>query len=91
MTKLLGTFYHKSISSISYVLDDYGLDLILPVVFLFIAIAAGIFFGNIYISLALVVILEWILVFMIPTIMTTSIAVVITIFTGLMLWGGSRR
>ena len=56
-----------------------------------LAIAAGIFFGNIYLGVSLLVVLEWLAVAIVPTVMSASIAVVVTVIAGLMFWGGIKR
>lgn len=87
----VGQFFHDSVDSITASLEENGLDIFIPTVFLMIAIAIGIFFGNIYISLSLAIILEWIATRLAPSIMSMSIAVVVTIISGLILWGISRK
>lgn len=87
----IGEFFHASTADISQSLESNGLDIFVPVVFLFIAIATGLFFGNIYISLALIVILEWLATAIAPSVMTAKIAIIITVFCGLIFWGVSKK
>jgi len=91
VTYPLGSFFHQPVGHISEILEDYNLDMYIPIIFLLISIGIGLFFGNIYIALSLAVILEWMAVLLAPNVMTTSIAVVITILSALIFWGVSKK
>lgn len=91
VTYVLGVFNHQSIINLTDTLEQYNLDMYIPIIFLFIAIASGLFFGNVYISLALAIVLEWIAFLIVPGIITGSVAVVITIISILTLWGINKR
>ena len=91
VTYNIGEYTHKSTASIGETLSDTGLDYILPVIFLLIGLGVGLFFGNIYISLALIFILEWVTVAIVPTIISTSMAIVISVITILTFWGINKR
>ena len=56
-----------------------------------LAVAAGIFWGNIYISLSLAIILEWFATILAPSVISTSIAIIVTVICGLIFWGVSRK
>jgi len=89
---IVGTFRHLSTGDISFALEDYGIDIFIPTLFLLIALGVGLFFGNIYISLFLAIILEWIAaISIVPGIISTSIAVVITVIALLAFWGLRKK
>ena len=63
----------------------------MPLFAIFIAIAVGIFFGNVYVGLGLVIALEWLLVRFIPTVLNASLAATITVIAGFIFWGVYRK
>ncbi len=87
----IGQFFHDSVDSISASLENFGLDIFIPTIFLMLAVAAGIFWGNIYISLSLAIILEWFATILAPSVISTSIAIIVTVICGLIFWGVSRK
>lgn len=90
-TYFIDQFSHDSLESIAVSFQNNGLDIFIPTIFLMMALAAGIFWGNIYISLSLAIILEWIATILAPGVMSTSIAIIVTIISVLIFWGISRK
>jgi len=91
VTYNIGEFTHKSTNSFGETLAQSNLDILLPVIFVLIGIGVGIFFGNIYISLILIFILEWLAVAIVPTILSVSMAIVISVITILTFWGVNKK
>jgi hypothetical protein len=86
-----GTLTYKGTGDISKGLSDAGLSLFIPLVGVLLAVAVGVLIGNIYISSIAVVIVVWATVAVFPSLISGSIAVVVTVIGGLILWGVSRR
>ena len=87
----LGSVTYKGTGSISKSLIDAGIADFLPLALYLIAIAAGIFIGNIYIGIILGIVMSWFSVALLPSVLAASEAVIITVLSILMLWGGFKR
>jgi len=90
-TYLIDSFTYEGTGSLSKALNDYNLDILIPIIFLFIGIAVGLLFGNLYIGLILGVILEWIATIIAGNVISVSVAVVVTFISGLIIWGAYKK
>lgn len=84
-------FNHKGIGNLGDALEQNNLHIILPIVFFFIGLGAGLFFGNLFIALSLVILLEWVSVAITKAIITVEIAVAITVLCLLIFWGIKKK
>jgi len=91
ITSVIDSLNYKGTQDISKSLQEVGLDVYLPLVFLLIGLGIGIYFGNLYISIISVIVLEWLAIALVPSVISTSIGVTVTILGALILWGMSRR
>lgn len=91
-TTNIGYIEFESEGSISKALKDYGLDIILPLVFLFIGFSIGFLLvpQNIYISIIGSIVMVWLSVAIVTSVISSVIASFSTIVLGLMFWGGYK-
>jgi len=90
-TFLIDSFFYEGSGSLSKALNDFNLDILIPIIFFFIGISVGLLFGNLYIGLILGVILEWIATIIAGNVLSVSVAVVITFISGLVIWGAYKK
>ena len=83
---------YQPIDSIGKALKEYGLDIIIPLVFIIIGFSIGFLLSpqNIYISIISTIVMVWLSVIMVPSLISSVIASFVTIICGLMLWGGYK-
>jgi hypothetical protein len=90
-TYLINSFKHRSIDDISKTLEENNLDIYIPIIFLLLGLGFGLLIGNIYISLFLILVLEWIGIALAPNVLNIKIVSVITVIIALILWGVRRK
>jgi hypothetical protein len=81
----------KGTQGISGTLDSYGLAVFIPLMLITASIGIGLLVGEIYIGVILVFISGWISTGLVPQYFPITYAVVTSIITGLILFGGYRR
>lgn len=87
----IGEFLFKGTSSLTSSLDNYNFSMVLPVILFLLGIGTGLFFGNIYVGVILGLILEWIATILIPSTLTITTAVSLTVLAALIMWGISKK
>jgi hypothetical protein len=82
----------KGNGALTFLLGEYGLDIIIPVVFVIIGVSVGFMLipQNIFVSAVASIIMSWLSVLIVPTIISTSIATFITFVSVLIIWGGFK-
>jgi len=86
---VLGTILYLPSSDISVSLSEYGLDLLVPILFIIIGIAIGLSLQpqNIYISAIAVIGMVWLSVAIVPSVISTTVALFVTAISSIILWG----
>ena len=88
----LDSIIFKGTGNLTDALHDYHLDLLIPLLFLIIGVSIGLMITpqNIFISIIGAVIMVWASVVVVPSIISTTMAIFITFICGLMLYGGHK-
>jgi hypothetical protein len=91
-TTNLGYIKFESQYSLKNSLDDYSLDLVLPLIIILLSIGIGFLLSpkNIYISIITIILGVWLCNNMFAETITTNISIYITIVCLLMMWGAYR-
>ncbi len=84
-------FTYKGTGSLANALEQYNLNVLVPIILLLLGFSVGLFFGNIYISLILAIVGQWVGVAIVPSVINSSMAVVISILCLLVMWGIYKR
>ena len=91
----LDSITFESTANIESLLRKYNLDIIIPIIFLFLGISLGLILNpqNIYISLMGTFILEWIAFLIVPSVISFTTITFISVIILFMLWAlyGGRR
>lgn len=84
---------YKGIADLSFALNRYNLDLILPLLFAIVGMALG--YGirpnNVFLGMVGAIIGVWMAILIVPTVLSVEIASFITVILLLMLWGGQNK
>jgi len=88
----IDTIIYLPSADISFALSEYGLDLLIPTLFIIIGIAIGLMLTpqNIYISALSVIGMVWLSVAIVPSVISTTIAIFVTGISIFMIYGGKR-
>jgi len=87
----LGKIIHPGIGNLGDSLKDTNLHIFVPIVFGLLGLATGLFFGNIFIATLLMTGFSWFSTLLVPSVISTSSAVGITVIAAFILWGSSKR
>ena len=92
VTYTLDSITYQSDNTIAKALDDYHLDILIPLTFVLIGIVLGLSLkpANVFISAIGTIVMVWFSVVLVPTVISTSIAIFITLISIMIIWGGSK-
>ncbi len=85
------TLTFKGFGNIAFEFAKVGLDILIPTIFILLGLGLGILLLNINIAVILMATGAWLAVALVPSVMSGSIAMFITVIVGFMLWGGFTR
>ena len=90
---IIDTITYLPSLDISFSLSKYSFDLLIPILFIIIGMSIGLMLKpqNIYISAISVIVMVWLSVRIVPSVISTSIAIFVTAICGLMVWFGGKR
>ena len=79
-------------NSISTVLKEYGLDVLIPLLFVLIGFSIGFLLEpkNIYISIITTIVMVWFSLLIVPSVISATICSFVTLICGLMFWGAYK-
>ena len=83
---------YQPVDSIGKALKEYGLDIIIPLLFIIIGFSVGFLLSpqNIYISIISTIVMVWLSVAIVPSVISSVIASFVTLICGLMFWGAYK-
>jgi hypothetical protein len=90
-TRSMGSQLFKGTGDISFSLKEYGLDVLVPLVAMLIGLGLGLVMSNIYIAVALMNILIWLSLFIVPGVLSTATALFLSVVGSLAMWGGFKK
>ena len=90
LTRTLKVIKYKSTADISFSFSQYGLDLLIPLFFVLLGLVLGLYMANIYISVVLMCIMSWVSYLIFPSVITSGIAMTLSIFAIIALWAGFK-
>lgn len=79
------------LQDIQFQLQRYHLDIFIPTILIFLALALGILSSNISLGIILMPIFSFAGAIFVPSILSATITIFILVLSGLMLWGGFNR
>jgi len=90
-TITLESFKYPSNINLKDFLNKYGFDILIPTILVLLSITIGLITKNIYIGIVCINISVWIISGILPSKIPSQIAFVITVMSGIIMWGVYRQ